>query len=72
MNFFFIYHLGGGRWGAELRELGARDRARVAISFVGIVNLLKSPSAAAFLHSSVLFNRTGLIGLSRNGRLFYL
>ncbi len=32
VNFFFIYHLGGGRWAAELRELAARDRAGVAIT----------------------------------------
>lgn len=32
VNFFFIYHLGGGRWAAQLRELAARDRARVAIT----------------------------------------
>ena len=25
VNFFFIYHLGGGGWAAELRELAARD-----------------------------------------------
>jgi predicted aldo/keto reductase-like oxidoreductase len=32
VNFLFIYHLGGGRWAAKLRELAAKDRARVAIT----------------------------------------
>ena len=32
VNFFFIYHLSSGKWAAALRELAARDRARIAIA----------------------------------------
>lgn len=31
VNFFFLYHLGGGAWAAALRSLAAADRAGVAI-----------------------------------------